>query len=157
MITVFLRRLSDFLFVIGAIVAGVGGFFLLIAVQGRRTGESDLPWFMTLIAALLTLGGVSMVGLAIWKALRAAWLVGYGRVTDAVVIAIPSDESVTINDRHPRFLRYQFVLPASNEKVKADGPRLSRREEAKWHIGDKLRIAYDPQDPRMSTPLPDPR
>jgi hypothetical protein len=157
MIRMFLRRFFSLPLLIGGLFGVVGGIFALVGLGVASENRSWAPWIFVAAGSLVALGGLGGIGYAGWKAWQAAWLVGYGRVAEAVVVAISSDQSMTINDRHPKFLRYQFVLPASGEKVKASGPHLGLAEESRWKVGDKLRIAYHPNDPQVSTPLPDTR
>lgn len=139
-----------------SITAFFVAIFLLVGipllVSGLTQSSSN---GLLVVGALLTTGGLALGGWRGWKVWLKAYAIGYGRRAEAKIVAIEIDQSVKINDRHPRFLRYRFELPASGQKVDGSSHYLSLKEEALWSVGQTVKIAYHPEDPRVSVVLPD--
>lgn len=155
MVRFFLQRLWTLGLFVGLVFTAFGLVFLGVGLLIGKSQKGLGSWLFATIGGLVLLGGLTTLGKVFWTAWRAVWLLRYGRIVPASVIAISSDQSVKIDGRHPRRLRYLFVLPGSGEKIKGTGPNLSRKEEQRWRVGDQIRIAYHPEDPQISTPIPD--
>lgn len=146
-----LRRLFSItaLFVAMFLLIGIP---LLISGLTQTTSSSN---GLLITGALLTTGALALGGWRGWKVWLKAYAIGYGRRAEATITSIEVDHSMKINNRHPRFLRYRFELPASGQKIDGEGAYLSVKEEALWSVGQTVKVAYHPEDPRVSVILPD--
>lgn len=109
-----------------------------------------------IILAVLLVVTASIWIRAIWRAVRASRIVWRGEIAEASVIALSSDQSMKINGRHPKVLKYLFFLPGTQEKIRGVSPHLRAGEVERWHVGDKLTIAYLPAAPAETVILSDP-
>ncbi|MBS0657707.1 MAG: DUF3592 domain-containing protein [Verrucomicrobia bacterium] len=158
------------------VLASPADIFFRRLLRGWFTLLFALPFSILMFAAVLSwafssdrsIGGGIVVGLlflvsasawiwTLWSAVRRAQIAWVGRRTEATVVAISSDQSVKINGKHPKVLKYLFVLPASGEKIRAVSPHLRAKELKSWQVGDKLIVAYLPETPTKTvilSPLP---
>jgi hypothetical protein len=73
-------------------------------------------------------------------------LLRHGRSVMAAVTAVETNAGVTINNRHPRYLKYEFVDEAGT-KHQGRSVDLPQRMENRWQTGDPILVMYDPRDP----------
>lgn len=147
----FIRRFLTFWALIGACFWLIG---LPLLYEGLTKETSDSIG-LVVVGTICAVGGAVFLGIAGFKAWRGAWLVSHGRRALAEILSVEIAEKLKINDRHPRYLRYAFTLPASGQRVEGESHFLSEKEEARWTVGGQVRVAYHPEDPRVSVVLPD--
>lgn len=151
---IFLRRLLRGWFTI--LILGPISLIMFIAVLSWATSANRDTTVGVMLSLVLLATATPWIW-TLWSAVRRAQIAWVGRRTEATVVAISSDQSVKINGKHPKVLKYLFLLPASGEKVRAVSPHLKKKELAAWQVGDTLTIAYLPETPTKTvilSPLP---
>lgn len=108
-------------------------------------GDGANPPWLVLVAIGLVFGGVgwAMVLVAFRTAGRRARLIATGTATEGTVESVELATHVRINQRNPRFLRFEFKDEVGERRV-GRTPFLPRALEDRWQRGDRIRVVYDP-------------
>src|SRR5688572_7920971 len=141
---------------VGMAFAASGAAAIASGGDGRTlSGSPDPPaWALPLVFACIgiLLGGV---GLALVLRTHAACqrllaLLRTGLAAIGKVVAVEQNLRLRINQRHPRFLRYQFT-DAAGQTQGGRSPYLPRELDDRFAPGDALLVLYDPSDPARSS------
>ncbi|MFN0059857.1 MAG: DUF3592 domain-containing protein [Planctomycetota bacterium] len=155
---------ASFTWWFGLIWALVGVVFLVsglatLAVQGNAepapAGAVSEPWWrlpLIFTSVGFVLGGVGLV--LVTKTLAACsrhlGLLRDGFAAVGTVTAVEENLRVRINQRHPRFLRYQFT-DAVGQLHSERSSYLPREFEHRFAPGAAIVVLYDPNDPTKNT------
>jgi hypothetical protein len=147
----------------GLIWSFVGTTFAIVGAAALARGGADWAdsgsgssswWTLPLVFACigLVLGGIglALVLRTLGACQRHLALLSEGLAAIGAVTAVEENLRVRINNRHPRFLRYQFT-DAAGQTHGGRSPYLPRKLEDRFTPGDSLVVLYDPSDPTRNT------
>jgi hypothetical protein len=109
-----------------------------------------LPFVFSILGIVFGGFGWTFIVILLRKVRRELHLLRTGTITVGEITGFDTDPQVTINGRHPCYLKYRYEV--AGHRYHGQSPDLPLRIEGKWNNGDKITVIYDPRSPEQSEP-----